>query len=67
MGGYWLIGARRSPPQSLFENIRWSTPNALKDTLRNATGLTVALADTLADIDDGPSFRRFMASAGRQP
>lgn len=66
-GGYWLIGARRAPPAFLFKDVRWSTANALKDTLRNATGMTVALADTLADIDDGPSFREFSARAGPQP
>jgi len=66
-GGYWLIGAGRSPPAILFETVRWSTPHALEDTLRNATGMTVALADTLADIDDGASFREFMARAGSQP
>ncbi len=66
-GGYWLIGARRPPPQSLFEAVRWSTPNALADTLRNASALSVAFADILADIDDGASFRRFMARVGSHP
>src|SRR5437764_400156 len=33
-GGFWLIGARRSPRlPPLFGAVRWSTPHALKDTL----------------------------------
>ncbi len=31
-GGYYLIGLRRCP-DGLFENIRWSCPNTLNDTL----------------------------------
>ncbi len=66
-GGYWLIGAGRAPPPSLFEAVRWSTPDALAGTLRNASALSVGFADTLADIDDGASFRRFMARRGAHP
>ena len=34
-GGYWLIGAKRTAevPLLIFENVRWSTQNALSDTI----------------------------------
>src|SRR5205823_2404372 len=33
-GGFWLVGARRSPLFfGLFEGVRWSSPHALSDTL----------------------------------
>lgn len=52
-GGYWLIGQKRLRPQpEIFRNIRWSTPNALKDTIANCRGPT-ATVDTLRDIDNG--------------
>ncbi|TAJ96204.1 MAG: glycosyltransferase [Reyranella sp.] len=60
-GGFWLVGARRVRPLpfTLFDNVRWSTSTALTDTL---TGIprhvTVALADTLDDVDDADSLRR---------
>jgi len=56
-GGYWLIGLshpRRVP--GLFEKVRWSTKHALADTLVNLEGRSVALADTLTDVDDGRSW-----------
>ena len=36
-GGYWLIGINRvtTLPMDLFKNVRWSSPNALSDTLAN--------------------------------
>ncbi|MBM3490412.1 MAG: glycosyltransferase [Alphaproteobacteria bacterium] len=35
-GGYWLVGlARRRTMPGLFHNVRWSSPWALADTLRN--------------------------------
>ena len=33
-GGFWLVGARRSPRlPPLFDKVRWSSPYALADTL----------------------------------
>ena len=51
-GGYWLIGMSRTAPPQLFNNVRWSTPHALADTLATLPGLRIALIDTLADVDD---------------
>ena len=58
-GGFWLVGARRSPQlPPLFGPVRWSTPHALENVLGNlARRVSVALAATLADVDDGQSFR----------
>jgi rSAM/selenodomain-associated transferase 1 len=62
-GGYWLVGARdRASIGGLFRGVRWSGPHALTDTLRNVPAHRhVALLETLADVDDGASFRRWQA------
>ena len=51
-GGYWLIGLRHPSRQRacLFEGVRWSTPDALADTLPTLPQ-PVAFADTLSDVD----------------
>lgn len=59
-GGYWLVGARRSPHiPELFKNIRWSTKFCLSDSLAKAKQkkLKVALLETLEDVDDGRSYQ----------
>lgn len=60
-GGYWLVGLRRRPRYpDLFTGVRWSTPHALGDTLRNLPendGVPPFL-ETLEDIDDGPALAR---------
>ena len=65
-GGFWLVGARRrprSPP--LFENIRWSSPYALADTLEELPrDVSVGFVDTLEDVDDGSSYRRLNPQRG---
>lgn len=51
-GGYWLVGLRRSPRVLVpFAGVRWSSPEALADTLRNLKGRRVGFAATLADVD----------------
>jgi rSAM/selenodomain-associated transferase 1 len=56
-GGYWLVGLRRRPRFiDPFANVRWSTRHALADTLANLGGYRVAMAATLADVDDGAAF-----------
>ena len=51
-GGYWSVGLRRSPRvPDVFRSVRWSTRDALADTLANTNGLEVALLETLADVD----------------
>lgn len=60
-GGFWLVGARRGRPlpRSLFDGVRWSTPTALADTLAGLPRqVTIALADTLDDVDDADALRR---------
>ena len=57
-GGYWLIGlgprARTIDP---FRGVRWSSPWALADTERALPkGFRLALADRLADVDDGAAY-----------
>ncbi len=64
-GGYWLIGlsprCRMAPP---FENVRWSTPDALRDTIANLRNRRVGFLRTLEDVDDAASLRRLHC---RQP
>jgi glycosyltransferase A (GT-A) superfamily protein (DUF2064 family) len=47
------MGLKRSRPSptGLFEQVRWSTPHALQDTLISLAGFTVARVDMLRDID----------------
>ena len=61
-GGFWLVGARRSPRlPPLFGEVRWSGPHALADALANLPRcISVGFATTLEDVDDGASFRRLM-------
>ncbi len=62
-GGYWLVGLKRSPRiRKIFQNIRWSGPHALSDTLANLTGARIAMLEPLIDVDDGEDFKRWRAS-----
>jgi len=65
-GGFWLVGARRSPrPPRLFERVRWSSPYALADTLAGLPRrITVGLVDRLEDVDDGEAYRRLVPRRG---
>jgi rSAM/selenodomain-associated transferase 1 len=65
-GGFWLIGARRSPClPPLFGQVRWSSPYALADALANLPRhVSVGFAATLQDVDDGISFRRLAPPRG---
>ena len=51
-GGYWLIGLQ-APCPTLFDGIRWSADNVLKETLARSekAGLSVYLLRELADVD----------------
>jgi uncharacterized protein len=65
-GGFWLVGARRPPlVPPMFEQVRWSGPYALADTL---TGLSprvsVGFVDRLEDVDDEESYRRLAPRRG---
>jgi rSAM/selenodomain-associated transferase 1 len=64
-GGYWLIGLRRRPrlPYPLLRDVRWSSANALADTLAGLPrGMGVALLETLEDVDDAGAYRRWLKS-----
>lgn len=66
-GGYWLIGLNRTRavPQ-LFNAVRWSGPHARTDTLASLPrGYTVALLDTLYDVDEAKDLARWQ-HRGRQ-
>jgi len=65
-GGYWLIGLRRSARRPLpFDQIRWSSPDTLTDTLARLEGRRTAHLRTLEDVDDLASYRRFAARPQR--
>lgn len=64
-GGYWLIGARRAPA-SLFDEVRWSGPHALADTLANAKGKNIARLRLLEDVDHAAAWRRWRPHAARR-
>jgi rSAM/selenodomain-associated transferase 1 len=52
-GGYWLIGMRRRRAPPPFGPVRWSSEHALADTIAGfPKGSTVALIETLNDVDD---------------
>ena len=57
-GGFWLVGlsrrGRRRPP---FSPVRWSTPNALADTLANLRDRPVGYLRSLEDVDDAASLK----------
>ncbi len=58
-GGFWLVG-QRGPARcgGLFERVPWSRPETFAATLRNVPRhRRVALAETLADVDDGAAWR----------
>lgn len=66
-GGYWLVGARRTPvvPHGLFQNVRWSTEHALADTIKGLPKpFRVAMLDELDDIDDGAAWAAWRTKRG---
>ncbi|MDA0239760.1 MAG: DUF2064 domain-containing protein, partial [Proteobacteria bacterium] len=60
-GGYWLVGVSpRGRRFDLFRDVRWSTEHALADTMKNLGNTPkTALLETLEDIDDAASLRRW--------
>ena len=66
-GGYWLVGCKRRSAhedlrRTLFRGVRWSTRHALEDTLANVPPhRSVALLETLHDIDTGEDFAAWRA------
>jgi len=64
-GGYYLIGVRADRPD-LFENMPWSTPEVLPETLRRAraAGLTTVCLPEWFDVDTAADLERLCASLG---
>lgn len=64
-GGFWLVGARRSPRLPLFGKVRWSGPHALEDALAKLPRrVSVGFAARLEDVDDGGAYRRLAPCRG---
>lgn len=58
-GGFWLVGARRSPNMPRpFRDVRWSTNHALADCLSNLPG-RANFAAILDDVDTGSDWLRW--------
>ncbi len=58
-GGYWLVGMgrhRRYVP-SHFQNVRWSSPHALADSIASVNGRNIQFTSRLADVDTGDDLR----------
>jgi uncharacterized protein len=65
-GGFWLAGFKRCPRvRRPFAGVRWSSPEALTDTLANLTVTRVALAATLSDVDTASDLARLGPLAAR--
>src|SRR3954454_24310899 len=65
-GGFWLVGARRSPRlPPLFGTVRWSGPHALVDVLGNLPRrVSIGFAARLDDVDDAASLHRLAPRRG---
>ena len=65
-GGYWLIGlARRKPAPALFDNVQWSTPYALDDTLMSLPeDFRIRMLEELIDVDTGEDLSALTDSLG---
>jgi uncharacterized protein len=64
-GGYWLVGLKRTPSiPRIFEDVRWSSPHALSDTLANLDrqALKVHMLRELEDVDDEQSYERWKST-----
>ena len=66
-GGYCLIGMRE-PHTALFENIAWSTPAVMQETLVQAQRdhLSVRLLPSWHDVDDESDLRRLGTELSQQ-
>ena len=60
-GGYWLVGLGPRRAGRPFADVRWSSRDALADTLKNFAGRRVTLLRTLHDVDDAAAWRRHFA------
>ena len=59
-GGYWLVGAKRMPKVlQMFSGVRWSSKNAMSDTLANLNGKRVTTINEIADLDEAGDYLRW--------
>lgn len=58
-GGYWLAAMSPRRPARPFGAVRWSSPDALADTMRNFRHRRVALLRRLNDVDTADDFHRW--------
>jgi uncharacterized protein len=65
-GGYWMVGLKRFPriPRA-FQNVRWSSEHALKDTRANLAGRRIALIAELDDVDEAKDLAAMRGKSGR--
>ncbi|QKP78871.1 TIGR04282 family arsenosugar biosynthesis glycosyltransferase [Methyloligella sp. GL2] len=63
-GGFWLAGFSRRQLHP-FDDVRWSSSEALLDVIGNLKGRRIGLAATLSDVDGSTAYRRFMGPAAR--
>ncbi|MGB5558737.1 MAG: TIGR04282 family arsenosugar biosynthesis glycosyltransferase [Paracoccaceae bacterium] len=70
-GGYWLIGLKRQrpAPPALFNNVQWSSENALSDTVSTLKHHRIAYTDMLRDVDTAADLQppRFPRDAPAAP
>ena len=65
-GGYWLIGLSRCPRVLRpFAHVRWSSPDALADTVEGLAGARVARCEELRDVDDEQDYLATSTTRGR--
>lgn len=55
-GGYWLVALGPRRPSRPFAGVRWSTPDALADTLANFSARRVAMLRRLRDVDTAEDY-----------
>lgn len=67
-GGFWAFGAA-DPDASVLEGAPWSTPAvaAFARTRARERRWTLAELPALADVDDGPALRRWLAANPHHP
>jgi uncharacterized protein len=65
-GGFWLVGIKPLPHlPGMFRDVRWSSPDALADTLANLAGRRIGFAARLPDVDDAEGYWASGANALR--
>lgn len=67
-GGFYLIGLRRHGA-GMFRGVRWGSPFALRDTLRNLRrwGFACSIIERIADVDRPEDVHRLKEDLTRSP